>query len=132
MKKFCAVLLFMVFLFSMAGCNRISIGKDESATLRFRGIVTGDTTKLTQVLTQEEASKVREYLKSARLDGGIGGCPYDKDISIAFGDQVFAIATDSCNTVWLVGSDKYYVVPQEGFDYIKSLFVKYVGYFPAP
>ena len=132
MKRLFAVLLILISLLCLGGCNRISIDYDGNATLKFRGKWVGDNTKLTQTLTREETRKVMTYLSFAKYCPGEAGCPFDEDISITFGDQVIAISYDDCPTVWLAGSDQYYEVSQEARDYIVSLFQKYVGYFPFP
>lgn len=130
MKRFFAALLILISLFSFAGCNRISIDDDGNATLKFHGTAKDDRTELTQILTEEETRKVNAYLSAAEYIPAGAGCPFDENISITFGKQVFAIAYDDCHSVWLVGSDRYYAVSDEGGKYIRSLFKKYVGYFP--
>ena len=132
MKRILAVLLLVTSLFALAGCNRISITYKGNAVLKFCGKWKGDNTDITQILTKEETNKVKAYLRSARYTPGQGGCPFDEDISITFGDKVFCIAYDDCPGVWIFGSDKYYSVSEEGHTYIVSLFEKYVGYFPFP
>ena len=132
MKRFSATLLIILFLFSMGGCNRISINYDGNATLKFCGVCKDDKTKLTQILTEEETRIAKAYLSSAEYTPGVGGCPFNKNISITFGDQVFAIAYDGCPIIWILDSDKYYTMSEEGRTYIVSLFEKYVGYFPCP
>lgn len=130
MKRISAALLIIIFLFPFAGCSRISIDYDGNATLKFCRKRKDDNTELTQILTEEETRNVKAYLSSAEYTPGEGGCPFDEDISITFGDQVFAIAYDDCPGVWLLDSDKYYTMSEEGRNYIVSLFEKYVGYFP--
>jgi hypothetical protein len=132
MKRFFAALLIAISLFSLAGCNHISINYDGNATLNFSGKAKDDNTELTQILTEEESLKVKTYLSNAKYTPGQGGCPFDESISITFGNQIFAIAYDDCPGVWLPGTDKYYKISEEGRNYIVSLFEKYVGYFPYP
>ena len=132
MKRIFACLLILVTLFSLVGCNRISIRYEGNATLNFCGKWIYDDTRLTQVLTEEETKNAKKYLSEAKYSPGVGGCPFDEDVSIVFGDQVFAIAYDDCPCVYLVGSDKYYTMSEEGRNYIVSLYEKYVGYFPFP
>lgn len=132
MKRILAVLLFVTALFVLTGCNHIFIDYEGDAVLKYCGKWEGDNTDITQVLTKEETNKVKTYLCSATYTPGQGGCPFDENISITFGDQVFCIAYDDCPGVWILGSDKYYSVSEQGRAYIVSLFEKYVGYFPFP
>lgn len=132
MKRFFVTFVVILSLFFLVGCNRISIYSDENAVLKFQGKMLGDNTELTQILTREETTIAREYLSSAEYTPGQGGCPFDKDISISFGDQIFAIGYDDCPSVYWINSDKCYTVSTEGRNYIVSLFEKYVGYFPFP
>ena len=128
MKRFLAIILFLVSLLALTGCNRISIRDDSNAILRYSGIWFGDQGDYTQTLTEEETRKVKDYLTSAKYNPGVGGCPFDERVSITFADQVFAIAGDGCTTIWIVGTDKYYTISEEGRKYIASLFEKYCGY----
>ena len=132
MKRFAVTLLLLLFLLAFAGCNRITINYKGNATLNFSGNSLGDTTDLTQILTEEETEKVEAYLSSAEYVPGGVACPFDSETSITFGEQIFAISTDDCPTVLLVGSNQYYRMSEEGRNYIVSLFEKYVGYFPYP
>ena len=129
MKRLVASFLTALILVSMAGCHRITIHDNGNATLKYSGKWMGDTTEVTQILTEEETRNVKAYLTSATYTPGQGGCPFDEDISITFGDQVFCIAYDGCAGVRL-GTDKYFQISEEGRQYIVSLFVKYVDYFP--
>ncbi|MBO5323072.1 MAG: hypothetical protein J6A88_03095 [Oscillospiraceae bacterium] len=129
MRRFFAGLLLLTVLFSLVGCNALVIHYDGNAVLKFQGTQTGDNTKITQTLTEEETNKVKTYLTAAKYSPGTGGCPFHENISITFDDQVFAVAYDGCYCIWLVGSDKYYTLSKEGYDYIISLFEKYVGKF---
>ena len=128
MKRFFALLLIPVTLLALTGCNRISIRDDGNAVLRYSDIGFGDTGEFSQTLTEEETRNVKEYLTSAEYSPGVGGCPFDERVSITFADQVFAIAGDGCTTIWIVGTDKYYTISEEGRKYIASLFEKYCGY----
>ena len=127
MKRLFAVLLSIFLLLSLAGCNRISINHRGNATLNYCGKVRGNDIELSQALTAEETSSVKKYLTSARYCHDGAGCPFDENISIAFGDQIFAVATDDCPTVWIVGSDDYYTISDAGRSYIISLFQKYIA-----
>lgn len=124
MKKVLCLLLAVCLLGALSGCSRISIPSNSNGALKASGF--------TQILSQEESIKVKKYLTKARCASGIPGCPFDKNISIAFDEQVFAIAYDDCPSVWLAGSEDYYRISEEGRSYIVSLFEKYVGYFPYP
>jgi len=127
MKRTFAIALSVFLLLSLAGCNRISIHHQGNATLNYFGNVKGNNVELTQTLTEGETQVVKKYLNLARYCHDGAGCPFDENISIAFGDQVFAIATDDCPTIWVVGSNDYYTISDAGRSYIISLFQKYIA-----
>lgn len=133
MKRWFAVLLVILSLFSLAGCNGFSIKYDDAATLNFHGL-NDDPTEVVQLLTEEETRKVKDYLSDAKYDPNIGpgGCYFKESIFISFGEQVFWVSLDDCPTIWYQGNRNGYVLSEEGKDYIDSLFEKYVGYFPFP
>lgn len=66
MKRFLAIILFLVSLLALTGCNRISIRDDGNAILRYSGVWFGDKGEYTQTLTEEETRKVKDYLTSAK------------------------------------------------------------------
>ena len=132
MKRIFACFLILVSLFALVGCQRITIKYEGNATLKFCEVWDSDTADITQVLTEEESYQVKKYLtESTYLESG-AGCPFDENISIIFGDRIFAVSCDDCPTIKDVISKKYYRMSDEGREYIVSLFKKYVGYFPFP
>lgn len=132
MKQFTALLLIVAIVFAFAGCNKPAPAHQNNATLYFGGVQEGDRTDLTQVLTEEETQKTKEYLSSAELIGYEPKCLFSENVSIALDGKVYAIAYDSCPSFWLVDTNDYYTISVEGKSYIESLFTKYVGYFPFP
>ena len=132
MKRSVAIFLVLIILFTIAGCNKTLTEKQSNAFLQFCGVQEGDTTQLTQALTEEEAQKVKEYLAAAELIGYEPKCLFSENISITLDGKVYAIAYDNCASFWILGSDDYYTISEEGKTYIESLFTKYVSYFPFP
>lgn len=78
-------------------------------------------------LTREEAEQMRKVFRFKFYDFGIGGCPYEEDISISFGDTVFAIATDDCYTAKEWDAERYIEFSRREFEQIAALFKKYCG-----
>jgi len=122
MKRCCILLCVIGLLLALCGCNRIRIPATESATLYFRNALQGDLRKQAYSLSAAETARLRECLQNAKHNAGIGGCYYHEDISISFGDQVFAIAWDGCETLWDMNTDKYYEIEKKDWEYILSLF----------
>ena len=134
MKRFFAIACSLLILCSLAGCHTISIDYDGEAVL------TCETKRITnrieeqlviETLTAEETRMVKKYLSSAKYEADGAGCPFDKNVSIAFGDRVFAIGFDSCGAVRDVTMNEDYGLSKEGIAYINSLFEKYVGCHPV-
>ena len=132
MKRFTVLFFVICLIFTLAGCNTSTPNHQINATLYFGGVQEGDKTDLTQVLTEEETQKAKEYLSSAELMGYEPKCLFNENISITLDGKVYAIAYDSCPSFWLVDTNDYYTMSEEGKSYIVSLFTKYVGYFPFP
>ena len=128
MKRFVLILLIVVTLLAIVGCNK----NQDNAILKFCGIWEIDNTELTQVLTDEESEKVKQYLSSAAPLDYVPKCIFYENVSITLDGQVYAISCDNCPTFQIVGSDDYYIMSEEGKTYIESLFIKYVGYFAYP
>ena len=78
-------------------------------------------------LTQEEAFRMRCIFSFKFYEYGIGGCPYEEDISITFGNTVYAIATDGCYTAKDWHGEHYISFNSVEFDAIAALFEKYFG-----
>jgi len=128
MRKRQLAAVLTVTLLLLSGCSRIRIDDTGNAALRYSSMAVGDDTKFTQLLTEEETLRVKEFLSAGKhLPTGVG-CPFTEEISVAFGGQLFAIGWDGCPTVRLANSDgtfEYYEISQEGLDYITALFEKY-------
>lgn len=127
MKRTMAFVLIALTIFTVSGCSKIRIPQEELAVLTYREQIVGSPDAIIESLTVEESAKVREILMEAKHNPGIGGCPYTEEISIAFGEQLFLIAWDGCNTVCDAQNEKYYVVNKEDWAYIVSLFESYGG-----
>lgn len=84
------------------------------------------TYKGTQVtLTAEESFRMRWILSWKFYDYGIGGCPFREDISISFGNTVYAIACDGCASAKDWNNERYFIFNREEFEQIAALFEKY-------
>ena len=127
MKRLTILVLTVALLICVSGCSRIRIPQNELAVLTYHEPVVGNTETIVEPLTAEESAKVRQILMDAKHNAGIGGCHYTEDISFTFGDQVFAVACDGCETIWDIQNDKYYVVDKEDWAYIEALFESYGG-----
>ena len=127
MKKIALIVYVLVMMLCVCGCSRIRIPQDELAVFTYHEPVKDNTITIVEILTAEESARVRQILMDAEHNAGIGGCHYTEDISFTFGDQVFAVACDGCETIWDIQNDKYYVVDKEDWAYIEALFERYGG-----
>ena len=127
MKRVIALALVAMILLGVSGCAKIRITRGELAVLTYREQVVGSPDAIVVTLTSEESAKVREILTDAKHNAGIGGCHYTEEISFAFGEQLFLIACDGCNTVCDAQNEKYYEIKWEDWAYIVSIFERYGG-----
>lgn len=130
MKRIFSLFLSSLLIISLVSCTRISIESKSDATLRFKDPNKNDAVEISQVLTEEEADEVKSILKGATYLKAGAGCPFNgEECAIVIGHQIFAIATDDCHTIHDVNEDKHYKIKDdEDWQYIVSLFEKYVGY----
>lgn len=127
MKKIVAILLIVGVILSASGCAKISIPQDALGVITYLEPLQGSTNTFTETLGAEESAKLRSILMGAKHDPGIGGCAYTEKISFTFGEQVFLVAYDGCHTIQDVENEKYYVVSNEDWKYIVSVFETYGG-----
>ena len=78
-------------------------------------------------LTKDEASRVQLIFLFKNYNDGIGGCPFQQDISISIGDTVYAIALDGCHCIKNWQKDKCFELSDTEFQQIADLFKKYCG-----
>ena len=78
-------------------------------------------------LTAAEALCMREIFRYKLYNDGIGGCPFEKDVSISFGDTVYAIALDGCQCAKDWNKEKCIELNNLEFPQIAALFKKYFG-----
>lgn len=94
-------------------------------------IPTGEVTLCYQdievTLTPVEAELMREIFSFKFYNGGIGGCPYEEDVTITFGNKAYAIAMDGCYTAKEWHSNRCIEFNRVEFGLIKGLFEKYCG-----
>lgn len=126
MRRISAIILSVILLLSVAGCAKTKISDSSQATLKF---IYADK-EIVQVLDADDTSKIAEMFSGKALDGSsIPSCGFDEDISITFGNQIFAITCDDCAVVKDCTNDKYFDITNADKDYLVSLFEEYGGFF---
>ena len=123
MKKIALIVCVLVMMLCVCGCSQIRIPKNELAVMTY--YEQGNTEGVSKTLTAEESENLRQILKDAKPHAGIGGCAYDKERILVFGDREFMFADDGCLTMMDVENEKYYEVDKEDWEYIMQLFVQY-------
>ncbi len=78
-------------------------------------------------LTVAEALCMQQIFRYKLYNDGIGGCPFEKDISISFGDTVYAIALDGCHCAKDWNKERYIELNDLEYQQIAALFKKYCG-----
>lgn len=126
-KKIVAIALIAGIILIISGCTKIRIPQEELAVITYLEPLQGSTNTFVENLSEEESAKVRSILMDAKHNAGIGGCAYTEKISFTFGEQVFLVAYDGCNTICDVQNEKYYEVNRDDWAYIVSLFEHYGG-----
>ena len=76
-------------------------------------------------LTWKESEQMRKIFDFKFYNPGIGGCYYEEDIAISFGDRVFAIALDGCWTAKEWDAERCIEFNRLEFELIAALFKKY-------
>jgi len=117
-KRILIIALILVTAFGILNIfsTGIPVGK---AVLTYKG---------TQVtLTPEESYQMWKIFVFKFYRYGIGGCPYEEDVTISFGNAVYAIATDDCYTAKEWNKEKYFEFNRLEFQQIAALFEKYCG-----
>ena len=82
-------------------------------------------------LTWKDAEQMRKIFDFKFYNPGIGGCHYEGDVAISFGDRVFAIALDGCWTAKEWNIERYIEFNRLEFEQIAALFKKYCGDTPV-
>lgn len=127
MRRISAVILAVLLLFS-AGCAKTETIDFSQATLKF---IYADR-EIVQVLDADDTAKIAEMFSSRIADrSSIPSCGFDEDISITFGDRVFAIAGDDCPVVKDCAKDSHFYITEADKAYLVSLFEEYGGFFPC-
>jgi len=78
-------------------------------------------------LTATEAVSMQQIFRFKLYNDGIGGCPFEEDISISFGDTVYAIALDGCHCAKDWNKERYIELNDLEYQQIAALFKKYCG-----
>ena len=121
MKRILSIFLVVVLVACMAGCSKIRVPKNELAVVTYYEDNQRTTETSSKTLSAEARESLRQILKNAKHNAGIGGCSYNKKCTLAFGDQVFVFADDGCLTMMDVGNEKYYQISQEDWQDIMRL-----------
>ena len=77
-----------------------------------------------------EAMLMRIIFSFKLYNPGIGGCPFEKSISISFGETVYAIALDGCRCAKDWNKERYLELNESEYQQIAALFNKYCGETP--
>ena len=127
MKKLLSILLVATLIFSLTGCTKISVTDKSPAILTFKH---GDK-NITEALNKEETEEIKSIFDRKALYSDSPSCAFSEGVSIAFGDQVFAIACDDCNIVKDCASGKFFSVSEAEKAIIIDIFESHGGYFPC-
>lgn len=131
MRKLLAAVMVVIILLSFVGCAKTKITKIDDASQATLKFIYADK-EIEQVLAAEDTAKIAEMFSGKALDGSsTPSCGFDEDISITFGNQVFAIACDDCAVVMDCANGEYFDISDSDKEYIVSVFEKYGGYFPC-
>lgn len=130
MKRIWIISLFFLVMISLCACGRTTVDQTAEVTLTF--IYEDENISVT--LAAEEAGRIRDILDGCSYDSrfaGIPSCGFHENISLRVGNRVFAIACDTCNCIQDLDNLRYFHIPIEDMEYIRSLFEKNGGYFPC-
>ena len=130
MKRIWIISLFILVMISLCACGRTTVDQTAEVTLTF--IYEDENISVT--LAAEEAEQVRDILDGCSYDSrfaGIPSCGFHENISLRIGNRVFAVACDTCNCIQDLDNLRYFHIPIEDMEYIRSLFEKNGGYFPC-
>jgi hypothetical protein len=130
MKRIWIISLFLLVMISLCACGRTTVDQTAEVTLTF--IYEDENISVT--LAAEEAGRIRDILNGCSYDSrfaGIPSCGFHENISLRIGNRVFAIARDTCNCIQDLDNLRYFHIPIEDMEYIRSLFEKNGGYFPC-
>lgn len=130
MKRIWIISLFLLVMISLCACSRTTVDQTAEVHLTF---IYGDE-NISVTLAAEEAEQVRDILDGRSYDSRFAGrpsCGFHENISLRIGNRVFAIACDTCNCIQDLDNLRYFHIPIEDMEYIRSLFEKNGGYFPC-
>lgn len=130
MKRLYIISLILPVMIILCACGKTSVDKQSGITLTF----VYDDKNISVTLNADEAEQIRGILAGNAynsLFSDIPSCGFNENISLKVGNHIFAIACDSCNNIQDLSNLKYFDIPAEDMEYIRTLFVKYGGYFPC-
>ncbi len=130
MKRLFSIFIVLTLLLTLCGCKKTSINKGADITLTF--VYKSDNINV--VLEDSESEKIISILDGNRyisIFSAAPSCGFSENVSLKIGNQIFAIARDNCNNIHDITNSKYFDISKEDMDYIRSVFIKYGGYFPC-
>ena len=113
----CAIIAIAIIMY--IGSNITTGIPVGDATVSYRG------TEFT--LTDEEAAEMQQIFAWKVYNRGIGGCPFNENTAISFGETVFAIATDDCYSAKDMRNELCIEFDRDEFQKIIALYEKYFG-----
>ena len=130
MKRLCIISLILSVMIFLCACSKTSVDKQPEITLSF----VYEDKNISVVLESYEAEQISDILDGNAYNSlffGIPSCGFNEKVSLKVGNCIFAIACDNCNYIQDLSNLKYFDISAEDMKYIRSLFVKYGGYFPC-
>lgn len=117
----CAIFVLIIVYSGRFHCNYSNLGK-----LKFHY----SDVNIDETLTKEQSKRVSDIFNGKRyIDEP--SCGFSEDASISFDGEIFAIASDSCRIVKIIGKDKCIELSESEIQEIHSIFEQYGGYFPC-
>lgn len=130
MKRAIAVLCILATMLLVCGCGKTGVSKNADVTLTF---LAGEN-DIQVTLPDDQAEEVRKIFDGNLyypIISGVPACGFQKEVSVRVGSRIFAIACDMCNVVQDLGNLRYFDIPREDMEYIRTLFEQHGGYFPC-
>ncbi len=86
---------------------------------------------MTQTLPEAEGQAVIKMLNHKEYTPGAGGCPFGEELTITVGDTVFFLSQDGCAGLKEVQHQRYYVLSNENWETLHTIFSKYSAGLPG-
>ena len=125
MKRLLYIALIIGSLVLLVLCilPKSNVNRNEAVEL----ILIYDKQNIRVVLPNDEAEKIIDILDGNFFDlfSGVPACGFTENYALKIGDNFYAVAIDSCNTIMDCSSERYFYISQEELNYIHDLFEKY-------